>query len=77
MAGSLNINYELPILDIFAIFIGFVAIIIALIAIYFTNQTRINTSDTVTEIGLNRSELISINIILGTLNQTILNNRNF
>ena len=71
MSENMNVNYDLPILDIIAVFIGVIAIIVALLAIYLTNQTRINTNNTVSELGLSRSELVKIKELLTVLNQSL------
>ena len=66
------ITYELPILDICAVFIAIIAIIVALISVYLQNQTRINTSNTVDELKLNRKQLIKMTALLVEVNKNLI-----
>lgn len=59
-----QLKFELPILDIIAIFIALLTLIVALLSLYISNQTRINTSNVVNELTLGREELVKIRTIL-------------
>lgn len=64
MVEDLKVKYELPILDIFAVCIAFLAFFLALISLFLSNETRWNTSDTTEEIQLSRGELVKIRFLL-------------
>lgn len=75
MPESLSIEYSLPILDICACIIAFLAFLIALYTIFLSNQTRLNTEDTVTELKKSREELVKIKLLIANLNVSVSNKK--
>jgi hypothetical protein len=68
MPEELKIVYELPILDICGCIIALLAFLIAVYALYLSNQTRVNTEDTVAELKHSSEELVKIRILISSLN---------
>lgn len=64
MDDSIKVTYDLPILDICAVFIAILAVFISIISIYLSNETRRNTEDTALDVHDSKHELIKIRILL-------------
>lgn len=65
MAGDdLNLKYELPILDIIACVFALIAILLAVLTIYLSNETRKNTKRTADNVETNNKQILLMTEIL-------------
>lgn len=62
--NDLDLKYELPILDIIACVFALIAILLAMLTIYLSNETRKNTERTANDIETNNKQMLLMTEIL-------------